>query len=101
MTDVAVKEAKNSFTQLVRQVESGEPVRILRHGNAVAVLSSVAFFDSEMRNSDFESSLNQWREKTFGDNSDDLTNQEIDEIFDIKRKIEKPRDDALMWKNAK
>lgn len=91
MTEIAVKEAKNTFTQLVRQVEQGEPVKILRRGNAVAVLTSIDYFEKESENSDFKISFEQWRKKAGGI----LSNNDVDEIFHNERKIENPRSDEI------
>ena len=40
MSDFSIAEAKALFAQLVRQAESGQPVRITRRGRPVAVLVS-------------------------------------------------------------
>ena len=40
MQEVPITEAKNAFTALVHQVESGEVVHLTRHGRPVAVLLS-------------------------------------------------------------
>lgn len=108
MTEIAVKEAKNTFTQLVREVEQGEPVKILRRGNAVAVLSSINYFEKESENSDFKISFEKWCKKADGI----LSNNDVEKIFhydrraEPERKTENPRFDEIssvskLWENAK
>ena len=84
MTAIPVKEAKNTFTQILRMVEGGEPVQIERHGKSVAVISSLDFFNQLSQISDFEKDLNTWRAKA----AQILTNDEIEDIFKTERKIE-------------
>ncbi len=38
MSCVALYEAKNKLTDIVRQVETGEPIELTRHGKPVAIL---------------------------------------------------------------
>ena len=103
MTEVAVKEAKNTFTQLLRQVEQGEPVSILRHGKQVAVLTSAEYFQQENEVFSFEKKLNAWRQKAAGI----FSNKEIDDIFSTERKVDSPRNPnemaeiANLWENSK
>jgi prevent-host-death family protein len=40
MKDVPISEAKNALRALIRQAESGRPVRLTRRGRPVAVLMS-------------------------------------------------------------
>jgi prevent-host-death family protein len=40
MRDRTIREARNSLTTLIRDAEKGNPVRLTRHGKAVAVLMS-------------------------------------------------------------
>ncbi len=84
MNCVAVKEAKNNFTQLLHLVERGEPVQIARHGKSVAVLSSVEFFENASKATGFAESLNDWRKKSAAI----LSNSDIEEIFKTERKVE-------------
>jgi len=40
MTVISITEAKNKLTQIVHEVENGEPVELTRHGVPAAVLLS-------------------------------------------------------------
>lgn len=40
MTVVSITEAKNKLTQIVHEVENGEPIELTRHGVPAAVLLS-------------------------------------------------------------
>lgn len=84
MTSIPVKEAKNTFTQLLHTVEAGAPVEIVRHGKSVAVLTSTELFNSLSAGSDFERGLAEWHKKA----SDCFSSKEIDDIFSQKRKFE-------------
>jgi prevent-host-death family protein len=46
MLETPITEAKNTFTALVHQVESGEVVHLTRHGRPVAVLLSEADYQN-------------------------------------------------------
>lgn len=85
MTAIPVKEAKNTFTQLLHLVEEGAPVEIVRHGKSVAVLSSVELFNSMNAGNSFEKGLLEWRKKAAAC----FSNDEIDDIFSQKRDFEK------------
>lgn len=84
MTAIPVKEAKNTFTQLLHLVEEGAPVEIVRHGKSVAVLSSVELFNSMNAGNSFEKGLLDWRRKAAAI----FSNEEIDGIFSQERKRE-------------
>lgn len=84
MNSVAVKEAKNNFTQLLHLVEKDEPVQISRHGKTVAVLSSVEYFENANKSSPFAESLDSWQKKSAAI----LSNEDIDSVFNSERKIE-------------
>ena len=84
MNSVAVKEAKNNFTQLLHLVEKSEPVQIARHGKTVAVLSSVEYFENACQSSPFAESLDSWHKKSAAI----LSNEDIDSVFNSERKIE-------------
>lgn len=93
MNCIAVKEAKNNFTQLLHIVENGEPVQISRHGKTVAVLSSLSNFEETIKSSSFAESFREWQEKYHSISKDsadtsNFSNEEIEQIFKSERKIE-------------
>jgi prevent-host-death family protein len=45
MSDFSIAEAKSHFARLVQQAEAGQPVRITRRGQPVAVMMSGAEYD--------------------------------------------------------
>lgn len=63
MSSAAVFEVKNKLTDFVRQVESGEPLEITRHGKPVAVLMGISEFERMKRErSGFGLSFRRYRE---------------------------------------
>lgn len=67
---VSVAEAKNTLTELLREVESGRPVRISRRGQGVAVLLSEAEYERLKvagEAADFSAWLQAWRERLGAD----------------------------------
>ncbi|HEY1077240.1 MAG TPA: type II toxin-antitoxin system Phd/YefM family antitoxin [Fontimonas sp.] len=64
MKAVSVADAKNTLTELLREVESGRPVRISRRGQGVAVLLSEAEYErlkTAGAAADFAAWLQNWR----------------------------------------
>jgi len=62
MTAVALFEAKNRLTDLVRQTEHGPPVEITRHGKPVSVLMGIEHYRQvAARNRGFFSALEVFR----------------------------------------
>ncbi len=89
MNCVAVKEAKNNFTQLLHLVEKGQSIQISRHGKVVAVLTSIESYKETNLSSSFAKSLEEWRLKSSQILSqNEFSNSQIDEIFKSDRKIE-------------
>lgn len=84
MTEVAIFEAKNKLPFFIHLVESGETVQITRHGKPVARLVAETECEQKSEGQIFMDKVMVWREK----NKDWLTNEEIDEIFNIPRTIE-------------
>ena len=76
MTVVSISEAKNKLTQIVHDVENGEPVELTRHGVPTAVLLSFKkYIELAERTSSYSSLMQKFRES----NRDYLL--EDDEIF--------------------
>ncbi|HAP42587.1 MAG: hypothetical protein A2087_11270 [Spirochaetes bacterium GWD1_61_31] len=62
MTVVALFEAKNRLTDLVRQTEHGPPIEITRHGQPVAMLMGIEQYRQvEARTRGFASALELFR----------------------------------------
>jgi prevent-host-death family protein len=62
MNPVALFEAKNHLTDLVRQAEQGPPVEITRHGKPVAMLMGVEQYRQAIaREQSFGSALARFR----------------------------------------
>ena len=63
MTVISITEAKNRLTQIVHEVELGEPVELTRHGFPAAVLVSSEKYRELTKNfSSFFSLLQKFRE---------------------------------------
>ncbi len=69
--ETPITEAKNTFTALVHQVESGEVVHLTRHGRPVAVLLSEADYQnlrqSAVTRGDLLDFVQSWRDTLPGD----------------------------------
>lgn len=86
MTAVPIFDVKNRLPYFIHLVESGETIQITRHGKPVARIISEEEIVQEQKTEGqiFMEKVMEWREKA----SDWLTNEEIDEVFNIKRTIE-------------
>ncbi|MCD6396426.1 MAG: type II toxin-antitoxin system Phd/YefM family antitoxin [Spirochaetaceae bacterium] len=63
MTVISITEAKNKLTQIVHEVELGEPVELTRHGvPAVVLVSSEKYRELTKNFSSFSSLLQKFRE---------------------------------------
>lgn len=89
MTAVPIFDVKNRLPYFIHLVESGETVQITRHGKPVARLVSEEAVVQEQKTEGqiFMDKLMEWR-KNASDWLSTTTNEEIDEIFNIKRTIE-------------
>ena len=62
MTVVSITEAKNKLTQIVHDVENGEPVELTRHGVPTAVLLSFKnYIELAEKSSSFLSLMQSFR----------------------------------------
>ena len=62
MTVVSITEAKNRLTQIVHDVENGEPVELTRHGVPAAILLSYKEYQElSERPSSFSLLMNSFR----------------------------------------
>ena len=62
MSCVALYEAKNTLTDIVRQVETGEPIELTRHGKPVAILVGInRFREMEQTARTFSLAFRQYR----------------------------------------
>jgi len=59
MSEISIAEAKNQLPSLLRKAESGEPIRITRRGRAVAVILSLAEYESLVEAAQNRPSLGQ------------------------------------------
>ncbi|MCQ2611961.1 MAG: type II toxin-antitoxin system prevent-host-death family antitoxin [Treponema sp.] len=86
MTAVPIFEVKNRLPYFIHLVESGETVQITRHGKPVARIVSEEEVVKEQKSEGqiFMEKIMEWRKNA----SDWLTNEEIDEAFNIPRTIE-------------
>lgn len=84
MTAVPIFEAKNKLPFYLHLVESGETVQITRHGKPVARLVAETECEQKSEGQLFMDKVMAWREK----NKDWLTNEVIDEAFNLPRPIE-------------
>ena len=93
MTAVPIFDVKNRLPYFIHLVENGETVQITRHGKPVARIVSEEDIIQEQKTEDqvFMEKLMEWR-KGASDWLSTTTNEEIDEIFNIKRTIESNRD---------
>ncbi len=89
MTAVPIFDVKNRLPYFIHLVESGETVQITRHGKPVARLVSEKEVVQEQKTEGqiFMDKLMKWR-KNASDWLSTTTNEEIDEIFNVKRTIE-------------
>ena len=63
MTVISISEAKNKLTQIVHEVENGEPIELTRHGVPAAVLVSFGKYkELTEKFSSFSSLLYKFRE---------------------------------------
>ncbi len=67
MKSVSIAQAKNALTELLHQVEAGDPVRVTRRGRPVAVMVSEAEFErlktAAASAADFGAWVHAWRER--------------------------------------
>lgn len=89
MTAAPIFDVKNRLPYFIHLVESGETVQITRHGKPVARLVSEEAVVQEQKTESqiFMDKLMEWR-KNASDWLSTTTNEEIDDIFNIKRTIE-------------
>lgn len=89
MTAVPIFDVKNRLPYFIHLVEGGETVQITRHGKPVARLVSEEAVMQEQKTEGqiFMDKLMEWR-KNASDWLSTTTNEEIDEIFNVKRTIE-------------
>lgn len=89
MTAVPIFDVKNRLPYFIHLVEGGETVQITRHGKPVARLVSEEAVVQEQKTEGqiFMDKLMEWR-KNASDWLSTTTNEEIDEIFNVKRTIE-------------
>ncbi len=89
MTAVPIFDVKNRLPYFIHLVESGEIVQITRHGKPVArIVSEEEILQEQKTEAEiFGEELWAWREKA-KDWLETTSNEEIDEIFNIKRTIE-------------
>jgi len=89
MTAVPIFDVKNRLPYFIHLVESGETVQITRHGKPVARIVSEEYIVQEQKTESeiLGEELLAWREKA-KDWLATTSNEEIDEIFNIKRTIE-------------
>ncbi len=89
MTAVPIFDVKNRLPYFIHLVESGETVQITRHGKPVARIVSEEEVVQEQKSEGqiFMEKVMEWR-KNAGDWLSSATNEEIDEIFNIKRTVE-------------
>lgn len=89
MTAVPIFDVKNRLPYFIHLVEGGETVQITRHGKPVARLVSEEAVMQEQKTEGqiFMDKLMEWR-KNASDWLSATTNEEIDEIFNVKRTIE-------------
>jgi len=89
MITVPIFEIKNKLPYFIHLVENGETIQITRHGKPVArIVSEEEVVQNQKTEGEiFGEQLMAWREKA-SDWLDSSCNEEIDEIFNIKRTIE-------------
>ncbi len=89
MTSVPIFDVKNRLPYFIHLVESGETVQITRHGKPVVRLVSEDEVVQKQKTDGliFMEKLMDWR-KNASDWLGTATNEEIDEIFNVKRTVE-------------
>lgn len=62
MSGIALYDAKNRLTDIVRQVENGAPIELTRHGKPVAAIVGIEQFrEMEDQHRGFSSAYSQYR----------------------------------------
>lgn len=86
MTAVPIYDVKNRLPYFIHLAENGETIQITRHGKPVARIISEKEVEQEQKTEGqiFMEKLLEWRERA----SDWLTDEAIDEVFNIPRTIE-------------
>ncbi|MCS7054953.1 MAG: type II toxin-antitoxin system Phd/YefM family antitoxin [Thermoflexales bacterium] len=79
MTEYSMAEANNNLAKIMREVENGEPVKLLRRGKPVAVTVSLQEYERLTQPKlDFWSAYLRWREQV---DWSEITTDQIDEVF--------------------
>lgn len=86
MTAVPIFEAKNKLPYFIHLAEDGETIQLTRHGKPVARIIAEERCTEKTDGQIFMEKVMEWREK----NKDWLSDSDIDNAFNIKRKIEPP-----------
>lgn len=84
MTAVPIFEAKNKLPFFIHLAEEGETIQLTRHGKPVARIIAEEECAQKTEGEIFMAKVMEWREKC----KDWLTNEDIDDTFNIKRTIE-------------
>ncbi len=83
MTQYSIAQARDRFTQLVQEVERGNPVEVTRRGQRVAVILSVEEYDRlRQPQQSFGEAVMLWRQQYDVANwTDDI---DIDKTFNVR-----------------
>lgn len=85
MITVPVSDLKNRFSYFIRLAENGETIQITRHGKPVAKINPGKEAEQQKTKGQiYKEEMEEWRQKA----SDWLTDEAIDEVFNVPRTIE-------------
>lgn len=83
MNPIPIFEAKNKLPLFIHQAEESGPVFISRHNKSVAVILSIDEFN-KLNASAKKAPIWERAKKLREQYAPDLTNEEIDQIFDVR-----------------
>jgi prevent-host-death family protein len=90
MVEYSIAEANNKLAKIVRDAESGKPVKLVRRGKPVAVVLSLREYERLARpKEDFWSAYLRWRSQV---DWSQITNDEITQVFKDVRDSSPGRD---------
>lgn len=79
MKTSTIAEAKNNLSQLIKQLQSDEPIHLTRHGKPVAVMLSEANYQKlTQKNNGLYHAIQQWRSQL--DSDIGLTASELENL---------------------
>lgn len=80
MKTTSIAEAKNHLSDLIRQLDAGEPVHLTRYGKPVAVMMSERQYQSLFQSRNLYDAIKQWRLHIDSSQETGFDEQELENI---------------------